>query len=198
MCYSSYPLIMVVYKQHLIKDSSIYSQVQQAITLIVGADRKIALTAIQEVYSGDVFDPNFDEKTCRYNCNKDKDCEDACRAVKEFQNAESQSDYKKKIDDYKKAWKHINKHCDKLDDGKKKSCIESITLNSFNGDIESIVGDKVKHPNSVFTDSEGNQVAIHTSCSKCLMVGQVIDGWTITEIIEREGYEGTLAQKCAK
>ena len=59
------------------------------------------------------------------------------------------------------------------------------------------IGDEVLHPNTVFTDTYEEKIAMHTSCSKCLVVGQEIDGWTITEITEREGYEGTLAAKCA-
>jgi len=56
------------------------------------------------------------------------------------------------------------------------------------------VGDEVGHPNTVFTDVYDNKIAIHTSCSRCIYVGQEIDRWTITEIID----DGTLAAKCAK
>ncbi len=75
---------------------------------------------------------------------------------------------------------------------KKQSCIEEITVLSPAGEEVTAIGDEVEHPNTKFVDSEENSVKIHTSCSKCIYVGQEVDGWTITEIVD----DGKLAEKC--
>jgi len=164
--------------EHLekINDPAITAQVAQAITSIVNADRNLALTAINEAPAG-----------------KDKD-----KAIAKFNKGEAETRNKHKIQEYRKAWKHLNKHCEKPEPGKKQSCIEEMTVQSPAGDLVSAVGDEVGHPETVFTDIYDNQIVIHTSCSKCLYVGQVISGWTITELVEYADQTGTLAAKCAK
>ncbi len=152
-----------------ITDPSIASNVNEAISLIVHADRLLAETAIAEAPDG-----------------HDKD-----KAIEEYNKAQTETENKKKIDKYKKAWKHINKHCK---EDRKKSCIDEITVMSPAGDTVTAVGDAVGHPITVFTDIDGSQIAIHTSCSRCVYVGQMIDGWTITDIAE----DGRLADKCAE
>ncbi len=157
--------------EHLenIKDESILSGVDEAINLIVGADKLLALTAINEAPDG-----------------KDKD-----KAIEKFDKAETETKNKKKIDGYKKAWKYINKHCEK-DKKKKQSCIEEITIESPAGEEMTAIGDEVEHPNTEFVDSKENSIKIHTSCSKCIYVGQETDGWTIIDLVDG----GTLAEKC--
>jgi len=39
-----------------------------------------------------------------------------------------------------------------------------------------------------------DNVAMKTSCDKCVKVGDTVKGWTIKEIVD----DGTLALKCAK
>jgi hypothetical protein len=73
-----------------------------------------------------------------------------------------------------------------------KSCISSITVESPNGETVTASGYGVGHPETIFTDSNGSSVVIHTSCSQCIYEGQNINGWTITEIVE----DGKLAAKC--
>jgi hypothetical protein len=150
-----------------VKDVSIETSVMEAIDSIVSADRLIALTAINEAPDG-----------------HDKD-----KAITEFNKAEAENDPKKKVDHYKKAWKHINKHCNKKG---KESCIDEITVLSPQNDSVSAAGDQVGHPDTTFTDIYDNTVSIHTSCSRCIYEGQEIEGWTILEIID----DGTLAEKC--
>jgi ligand-binding SRPBCC domain-containing protein len=157
--------------EHLQKvtDYAIISQVQLAISSIVQADRLLALTAINEAPAG-----------------KDKN-----KAIENFNKGEAATDNKHKIQYYRKAWKYVNKDCEKKG---KVSCIDEITVLSPSGDLVSAIGDDVGHPETVFTDALDNQVIIHTSCSRCLYVGQVINGWTITTLID----DGSLALKCAK
>lgn len=159
--------------EHLekIKDQPIISSVDETIALIVNADKILAETAISEAEDS-----------------KDKD-----KAIKKLEKAETKKKDKNKINEYKKAWKYINKHCEK-DKKKKQSCIEEITIQSSAGEEVTAIGDEIGHPNTVFTDSEENNVKIHTSCSRCIEVGDVKDGWTITEIVD----DGTLATKCGE
>jgi len=152
-----------------IKDESITDGINEAISLMMHADKLLAETAINEAPDG-----------------KDKD-----KAIEKFEKAETETENKKKIDGYKKAWKYINKHCEK---DKKKSCIEEITVESPAGEEVTAIGDEVGHPDTVFVDSEESSVKIHTSCSKCIYVGQSIKGWIITDIVD----DGTLAEKCAE
>jgi len=140
------------------------------IDAIVNADRNLALVAIAEAPAG-----------------KDKD-----KAQEHFDKGESKTKPKDKIKEYRNAWKSINKKCDSAKKSKT-SCIEEITVKSPTGDSVTQIGDNVKHPNTVFTDDSDNQVAIHTSCSRCIQVGDVIDGWNITDIIE----DGRLTEKCS-
>jgi hypothetical protein len=154
-----------------VTDASIKSSVNQAISIIVNADRNLALTAINEAPAGK-------EKT---------------KAMEKFSKGEAETRNKQKIDEYKKAWKHLNsnKDCEKKG---KVSCIDEITVLSPIGDLVTAVGDEVSSPDTVFTDVEDNQVAIKTDCNKCIKVGDVTKGWTITYILD----DGTLAAKCAK
>ncbi|MGA1823370.1 MAG: hypothetical protein ACMUIP_01815 [bacterium] len=194
-------------------DTSTMSAILEAIDLLVQADRLLALTAIKEAPDG-----------------KDKQ-----KAIDAFIKGETQIRNEKKINEYKKAWKYVNKCCKKYCCKKKlckkdchkkdcckkdcckkdcckkdcykkdcckkncdkketkKSCIEMITVKSPEGNEISAIGDDIGHPNTLFTDCE-YQVEIHTSCSKCLYEGQIIDGWEILEIDD----DGTLAEKCDK
>jgi hypothetical protein len=154
-----------------VTDASIKSSVNQAISIIVQADRNLALTAINEAPAGK-------EKT---------------KAMEKFSKGEAETRNKQKIDEYKKAWKHLNsnKDCEKKG---KVSCIDEITVLSPIGDLVTAVGDEVGSPDTVFTDVEDNQIAIKTDCNKCIKVGDVTKGWAITYILE----DGTLALKCAK
>jgi hypothetical protein len=153
-----------------VTDPALQTQVQSAINSLVNADRKLAQTAINEASAGK-------EKT---------------KALENFAKGEAATDAKKKIQYYRKAWKHVNhnKNCEKV---AKVSCIDEITATSPMGDSVTAIGDEVGHPETVFTDIYDNQVVVHTSCSRCLYIGQVINGWTITELVD----DGSLALKCA-
>ena len=67
---------------------------------------------------------------------------------------------------------------------------------SPNGDYESAIGDEVGHPDTIFTDLVENKASVHTSCSKCLQVGDTVGKkgnlWTITSITEKADKVGTL------
>jgi len=75
--------------------------------------------------------------------------------------------------------------------------LDSISLVSPNDDSVSAVGGAIGHPNTVFSDSFGSTVAVHTSCSKCLYEGMLVDGWLISSLVERDDKLGTLAAKCS-
>ena len=163
-----------VHKLSKVTDPALQYVVNQAISDIVQIDRLLAQTAINEAPAG-----------------KDKD-----KAIKKFNKGEAATDPKHKIKDYRNAWKYVNKHCEK--DEKPKGCIELISVTSPNNDTVTASGADEVGTNTAFTDSEDATVVIHTSCSRCIYVGQVIEGWTITEIDEYDDKIGTLAAKCAK
>jgi hypothetical protein len=154
---------------HLQKITDPALSVQTVIDDIANADRNLALVAITEAPAG------------KY---KDK-------AIVKFNKGELETRAVHKIKEYRNAWKYVNKHCEKVE---KTSCIEEITVTSPTGDSVTAIGDEVGHPETVFTDMSGSKVVIHTSCSRCLTVGQVINGWTITNLVD----DGTLALKCSK
>jgi hypothetical protein len=151
-----------------ITDPSIVPQANSAIAPIVAADRLLAQTAINEAAL----------------------TKERLKAIEHFNKGEAATNSKKKIQEYRKAWKYVNKHCEKA----KESCIDEITVISPDGDEVSAIGDEIGVPDTVLTDINDNQVVIKTDCSKCIQVGDNVKGWTITEIVD----DGTLAQKCAK
>lgn len=117
---------MAVNELEKITDASIMNEANEAIELLVGADRLLALTAIIEAPDGK---------------NKDK-------AKQEFQKSEAETQNKKKIDGYRKAWKHLNTPCEKEEDFH----VEKMKAASPGGDILSIAEDKVGHLNTAFAD----------------------------------------------
>jgi hypothetical protein len=154
---------------HLSKITSTVPQVTSVINSLVSIDRMLAQTAINESAHD-----KYREK-----------------AIENLAKGDAATDAKHKINYYRKAWKYVNKNCEKQD---KFSCIESITVTSPIGDSVSLVLDEISDKDTIFTDSEDNQVAIKTDCKKCIKVGDIIKGWTITEIEPA----GILAQVCAK
>lgn len=157
--------------EHLEKvtDPALQSQVTNVINSIVAADRKLAQTAVDESA-----------------LTKDRE-----HAIDKLNKGDSRTKPKEKIQEYRKAWKYLNKDCDKAG---KVSCIDEISVMSPMGDTVTAIGDEVGTPDTVFTDIYDNQVAIRTACDKCIKVGDLVKGWTITEIFD----DGTLALKCAK
>lgn len=112
------------------------------------------------------------------------------KALEHLAKGDSHADSKKKIQEYRKAWKYINRNCEKI---APQSCIDAMEVMSPAGELVSAVGDELAK-DTVFEDSLGNKIAFKTDCGKCLKVGQIERGWTITEIED----EGRLAGVCAK
>jgi len=156
---------------HLLKvtDPAITGSVATAINAIVGADTKLARIAINEA------------PLDKYRA----------KAVENFNKAQAETDYKHKIDDYRKAWKYINKECEKA---LETSCIEEMAVLSPAGDSVTAIGDEISPKDTVLVDIMGNTVSIDTSCKKCLAVGQKVKDWTITDIVAN----ATMTAVCSK
>jgi len=157
---------------HLLKvtDPAIKGQVDGAIAMIVQADRLLAQTAISEAPAG-----------------KDKD-----KATAKFSKAEAETKLEHKIHYYRSAWKYVNKHCDK---NLAVSCIEEMTMTSPIGDVVTLVGDDLDPKDTTFTDVEDNSVTVDTSCKKCLVAGQKVKDWTITDIVANQNMTARCATK---
>jgi len=78
----------------------------------------------------------------------------------------------------------------------KLSCISSLTVQHTSGTLitKTRTAAELLHPNTVFVDeATGDMAIVHTSCSKPLYCGDVIDNFTIVEIEATPGDK--LAQK---
>jgi tetratricopeptide (TPR) repeat protein len=162
--------------------TSITDDVNHVIDILVNVDKIVAETTVNEAEGKGV--PAKDIAKAQANLEKGN-------------NADTSKTKTHKIQYYKKSWKYINKYCDKPDKDGSKSCIEEITLLSPNGDYVTAEGDDVGHPETTFTDFEDTSVTVHTSCSRCLYVGQIIEGWNITYVKEYDG-STKLAEKCSQ
>ena len=157
-------------KLEKIKEEALKEKAKKAKEYIESGARKLAEKAVEEMPAG-----------------KDKD-----KAREKYEKGLAEIEYKKKMQRYKSAWKYANK-TDPAKGADETSCIEEISLLSPAGDTVTEIGDSIDHKRTVFTDIYDNKLVLDTSCLKCIFVGQVIRGWTITDIVD----DGTLATVCA-
>jgi len=149
------------------EEIALQEQASQAKEHVKEGARKLAKKAIDEAPAG-----------------KDKQ-----KAQEKYDRAANEPSYKRKIQRYKSAWKHVNK-----EKPEPSSCIDEISLLSPDGETVNAIGDNVDPKITVFTDTADNKVAINTSCKKCITSGQTINGWEVMEIID----DGTLGTVCSK
>ncbi|MFC1751268.1 putative metal-binding motif-containing protein [Pseudomonadota bacterium] len=143
--------------------------VDDVIVMMVEADRVLAEQALSTMTDG-----------------KAKD-----KALAAYEDGLNGTDAHRQIQDYRNAWKSANKICDSIP----QTCIDEIVLTSPDGtDTVSAMGDLVRDYDTYFESALGQIFRVRTNCTVGWQEGDVLyNGWTITSITEREGYEGTLA-----
>lgn len=155
-----------------IESTSLATTTEQIMSWIVEADRILAEKALASMEEG-----------------KQKDKSQAT-----YDGAPYEKDAKHTIQAYRDVWKKANKQCE----GTPQSCIDEIELVSPDGtDTVSAIGDLVQKYDTYFVTADETVFSVRTSCQICLRVGQTLaNGWIITKLVERPGYEGTIESIC--